>query len=441
MTTFPLQSAAKELREKIEQRTAVVAVIGLGYVGLPMCVELARAGFSVLGVDTDPKRIELLRNSKSYLLDVSDEMLQSIRDRFAAHGEYSILHDADVIIICVPTPLRKTKDPDLSFILSATTEIAAYVEGGQLIILESTTYPGTTEEVILPELEAGGQKAGLHFFLAYSPERIDPGNSTFTLRNTPKIVGGVTRTCGELAELLYRSICESVIRVSSTKSAEMVKLLENTFRAINIGMVNEIAIMCSKLGVDTWEVIDAAATKPFGFMPFYPGPGLGGHCIPVDPHYLAWKLKTLNYSARFIELAGEINSQMPAYLVAKVVDALNEEQKSVKGSRILVLGVAYKRNSNDLRESPALDILDLLLRKGAEVTFHDPYIREIRMDSTTLHSMSFNASLLEGSDCVIIVTDHSTYDWQFVANHCRLIVDARNATRQVQQGKCRIVKL
>ncbi|HJZ13637.1 MAG TPA: nucleotide sugar dehydrogenase, partial [Acidobacteriota bacterium] len=391
--------------------------------------------------DNDPERVELLKNSKSYILDVSTETLQAITSRFAAHADYDALHHADVMIICVPTPLRKTKDPDLSFILAATTEIANFIEPGKLIILESTTYPGTTEEMILPELQAGGLKAGTDFFLAYSPERIDPGNTQFRLFNTPKIVGGLTPQCGQLAELLYSSICEKVIRVSNTKAAEMVKLLENTFRAINIGMVNEIAIMCDKLGIDTWEVIEAAATKPFGYMPFYPGPGLGGHCIPVDPHYLAWKLKTLNYSARFIELAGEINSQMPGYIVSKITEALNEQNKSVKGSSILVLGVAYKKDSNDLRESPALDILDMLLRKGADVAYNDPYVNKLRLDSTTLVSTSFDAALLQRSDCVVIITDHSHYDWQFVVDHAPLLVDTRNATRRVHSENCRVVKL
>ena len=439
--TFRIHSIAGDLRTKIEQRTATVAVIGLGYVGLSMAVELAKAGFSVLGIDNDPERVELLKNSKSYILDVSTETLQAITSRFAAHADYDALHHADVMIICVPTPLRKTKDPDLSFILAATTEIANFIEPGKLIILESTTYPGTTEEMILPELQAGGLKAGTDFFLAYSPERIDPGNTQFRLFNTPKIVGGLTPQCGQLAELLYSSICEKVIRVSNTKAAEMVKLLENTFRAINIGMVNEIAIMCDKLGIDTWEVIEAAATKPFGYMPFYPGPGLGGHCIPVDPHYLAWKLKTLNYSARFIELAGEINSQMPGYIVSKITEALNEQNKSVKGSSILVLGVAYKKDSNDLRESPALDILDMLLRKGADVAYNDPYVNKLRLDSTTLVSTSFDAALLQRSDCVVIITDHSHYDWQFVVDHAPLLVDTRNATRRVHSENCRVVKL
>jgi UDP-N-acetyl-D-glucosamine dehydrogenase len=429
------------LREKIERRTARVGVIGLGYVGLPMCVEFCRAGFSVTGIDIDENRVGKLQESRSYILDVSDEALASISGNLHPTTNYASLAEVDIVIICVPTPLRKTKDPDLSYILSAATEIAKHLQRGQLIILESTTYPGTTEEIILPELERCGWKAGSDFCLAFSPERIDPGNPTYNISNTPKIVGGLTAVCGELAEQLYRCIVEKVVVVSSTRSAEMVKLLENTFRAINIGMVNEVAIMCNKLGIDTWEVIEAAATKPFGFMPFYPGPGLGGHCIPIDPHYLAWKLKTLNYSAKFIELAGEINAAMPDYVVTKISDALNEDQKSVKGSRILLLGMAYKKNSNDVRESPALDILKLLQQKQANVIFHDPHIREVKMESQTLVTSELDEALLANVDCAVIVTDHSAYDWQYVADHCRLIVDTRNATRKVQPGGCRIVKL
>lgn len=432
----------KELREKIEQRTAQIAVIGLGYVGLPMCIEFTRAGFSVAGIDTNQERVDKLKAGKSYILDVSDQDLQSILERFSPTTNFRILAETDAVIICVPTPLRKTKDPDISYIVSATSEIVKFLHRKQLVILESTTYPGTTDEIILPELEATGLKIGADFFLAFSPERIDPGNVKYNIRNTPKIVGGVTPDCGELAELLYQTITEKVVKVSSTKSAEMVKLLENTFRAINIGMVNEVAIMCDKLRVDTWEVIDAAATKPFGFMPFYPGPGLGGHCIPIDPHYLSWKLKTLNYSARFIELAGEINSSMPRYVVNKISDALNQDKKSVNGSKILLLGLAYKKDSNDFRESPALDILKLLKEKDADVTFHDPHIPKIQMDSDILNSQKLEPSMLQNSDCVVIVADHSSYDWQFVVDHAKLIVDTRNAAREtVPRETCRIVKL
>lgn len=431
----------QQLKDKIDKKTAQVAVIGLGYVGLPMCVEFAKAGYRVIGIDNDERKVAHLQSGKSYILDIADDSIQSILPRFTPVSQFDHLAKADAIVICVPTPLRKTKDPDLSYIKSAAAQILKFLRKGHLVILESTTYPGTTDEIILPELENTGLKAGSDFFIAYSPERIDPGNTTYNLRNTPKIVGGYTPACGELAALLYQSITDRVVRVSSTRSAEMVKLLENTFRAINIGMVNEMAIMCDKLAIDTWEVIDAAATKPFGFMPFYPGPGLGGHCIPVDPHYLSWKLKTLNYSARFIELAGEVNSGMPQYVVNKIADALNHRKKSVNGSRILVLGVAYKKNSNDVRESPALDIIKLLQDRGAEVVFHDPYVPQIKMDSKLLKSDPLEASLLKNADCTVVVTDHSDYDWNFIVQNSGLIVDTRNATRNVKPQSCRIVKL
>jgi UDP-N-acetyl-D-glucosamine dehydrogenase len=431
----------EDLRGRIQQRTARVAVVGLGYVGLPMAIEFINAGFAVTGIDSDSKRLAQLKDGKSYILDVNQTTLRDASPRLIATNNFRALIEAEIIVICVPTPLRKTKDPDLSYILAATSEIARYLHKGQLIILESTTYPGTTEEIILPELQNTQLKVGVDFFLAFSPERIDPGNTTYTIRNTPKIVGGVTSYCGELTELLYGSIVEKVVRVSTARSAEMVKLLENTFRAINIGMVNEVAIMCDKLHIDTWEVIDAAATKPFGFMPFYPGPGLGGHCIPIDPHYLSWKLKTLNYSAKFIELAGEINSSMPHYVVDKIANALNDRGKSVKNSRILVLGVAYKKNSNDFRESPALDIWKLLEEKQAKVIYHDPHIAFVPFDSQIVKSENLDASLLKEVDCTVIVTDHSSYDWQFIVDHSRLIVDTRNATRKTKAGNCRVIKL
>lgn len=429
------------LLERIESRKARIGVIGLGYVGLPMCIEFAHAGFAVRGIDKDEKKVTRLREGRSYILDVSDQTLKSIESKFSATTDFGVLDECDVVIICVPTPLRKTKDPDLSFIMAATQDVSQHVHSGQLIVLESTTYPGTTDEIILPELEAKGLKAGTDFYLSFSPERIDPGNQNFNIRNTPKIVGGVTPLCGELTVALYQAIADRVIQVSSTRAAEMVKLLENTFRAINIGMVNEIAIMCNKLGIDTWEIIDAAATKPFGYMAFYPGPGLGGHCIPVDPQYLSWKLKTLNYSARFIELAGEINASMPAYVVGKIADALNHDRKSINGSHVLILGVAYKKNSNDLRESPALDICNLLLEKGADVQYHDPFIPEMTLDSATLKSRRMEPSLLKNCDCVVIVADHSAYDWQFVLDHSSLIVDTRNATGKLTRSGCRVVKL
>jgi UDP-N-acetyl-D-glucosamine dehydrogenase len=436
-----MTTTKQELCQKIKQRKANITVIGLGYVGLPMCVEFAHKGFFVAGVDKDAEKIKQLKAGKSYIMDISPETLQSIQRNFSPTTNFHVLSEADVVIICVPTPLNKTKDPDLSYIAAATAEIKKNLQPNQLIILESTTYPGTTDEIVLPQLEETGLKVGRDFFLAFSPERIDPGNATWNFRNTPKIVGGVTTDCGELAELLYTDVVDRVVRVSSSKSAEMVKLLENTFRAINIAMVNEVAIMCNKLGIDTWEVIDAAATKPFGYMPFYPGPGLGGHCIPIDPQYLSWKLKMLNYSAKFIELADEINSSMPEYVVTKITDALNFESKSVKGSKIVLLGVAYKKNSNDLRESPALDIAKLLKLRGADVVYHDPYIPQMILDSETIHSEELTPSLLKQADCVVIVTDHEDYDWQFVVDHSKLILDTRNAVRKTRAGKSRIVKL
>jgi UDP-N-acetyl-D-glucosamine dehydrogenase len=436
-----MTTTKQELCQKINQRKANITVIGLGYVGLPMCVEFAHKGFFVAGVDKDAEKIKQLKAGKSYIMDISPETLQSIQRNFSPTTNFHVLSEADVVIICVPTPLNKTKDPDLSYIAAATAEIKKNLQPNQLIILESTTYPGTTDEIVLPQLEETGLKVGRDFFLAFSPERIDPGNATWNFRNTPKIVGGVTTDCGELAELLYTDVVDRVVRVSSSKSAEMVKLLENTFRAINIAMVNEVAIMCNKLGIDTWEVIDAAATKPFGYMPFYPGPGLGGHCIPIDPQYLSWKLKMLNYSAKFIELADEINSSMPEYVVTKITDALNFESRSVKGSKIVLLGVAYKKNSNDLRESPALDIAKLLKLRGADVVYHDPYIPQMILDSETIHSEELTPSLLKHADCVVIVTDHEDYDWQFVVDHSKLILDTRNAVRKTRAGKSRIVKL
>lgn len=429
----------EELKQKIKTKQARIAVIGLGYVGLPMGVAFARTGFKVTGIDRDENRVADLKRGVSYILDVGAGDLRDVS--IEATTDYHVLRNSEVVIICVPTPLRKTKDPDLSFIFSATNEIVKYLHAGQLVILESTTYPGTTEELIQPELEGGGLKAGQDFFLAFSPERIDPGNTKYTIRTTPKIVGGATQACTELAAALYAFVVDQVVTVSSARSAEMVKLLENTFRAINIAMVNEIAIMCDRLGVDTWEVIDAAATKPFGFMPFYPGPGLGGHCIPVDPHYLAWKMKSLNYSARFIELAGEVNSAMPAYVVGKISDALNLHSKSVKSSRILIIGVAYKKDSSDVRESPAIDILNMLHQKEARISYHDPYVPELWIDSQTLRSVSLERESLGEQDCTVIVTDHSSYDWQFIADHSRLIVDTRNATRHVKSEECQILKL
>jgi UDP-N-acetyl-D-glucosamine dehydrogenase len=436
------QDWADTLVSKIRDRTARVGVIGLGYVGLSLAVEFAKAGLQVTGIEIDPDKVKQLHAGESYIQDVKPyEVKGLIADgKLVVVDDYHPLKELEAVSICVPTPLSKTKDPDISYIAAATREIVRFLHPGQLIVLESTTYPGTTDEVILPELQQTGLAVGREFFLAFSPERIDPGNTRFRTHNTPKIIGGVTPQCAQVAKTLYETAVERVVPVSSARTAEMVKLLENTFRAVNIGLVNEVALMCDRLHIDVWEVIEAAATKPFGFMPFYPGPGLGGHCIPVDPYYLAWKLKTLDYKARFIELAAEINTSMPWYVVAKVVDALNEERKSVNGSHILVLGVTYKRNTSDLRESPALDIIKILQGKGATVSFHDMYVSELSSLDGAPH-VPLTAEVLKAADCVIIATDHSRVDYDWVASQARLILDTRNVMKHVRAGPGKIIKL
>jgi UDP-N-acetyl-D-glucosamine dehydrogenase len=433
----------EQFLKKIEDRAACVAVIGLGYVGLPLAVEFAKAGFRVIGIDVDAVRVGRLKRGESYIKDIPSEDLQKIiaDGRFVATTALSFLAEADACCICVPTPLGKTKDPDVSFILQAARAVKSSLRRGQLIVLESTTYPGTTRELVLPMLEEDGLKVGVDFGLAFSPERIDPGNPIYGLKNTPRVVGGITPACTQMAVALYSQIVARVMPVSSVEAAEMTKLLENTFRIVNIGLVNEIAIMCDRLGINVWEVVEAASTKPYGFIPFYPGPGLGGHCIPVDPHYLSWKLRTLNYRARFIELAGEINAEMPEYVVGKIADALNRAKKSVNGSSVLILGVAYKRDIDDVRESPALDIIKLLCNKGAEVTWHDPYVRELKGMESLTRAEAVNSDLLSQADCVVITTDHSTYDWEAIVKDANLIVDSRNATRQVGLGRHKIVPL
>jgi UDP-N-acetyl-D-glucosamine dehydrogenase len=435
---------ARVLLEKIRTRQARVGVIGLGYVGLPLACEFARAGFTVQGIDVDAAKIERLKLGRSHVQDVPDDRLLPLIRSGAIRPtvDVAVLAECDAVIICVPTPLRKTRDPDISYIVAAVDGIARSLHPGLLVVLESTTYPGTTEEVILPKLQASGLRAGRDFFLAFSPERVDPGNSKFDTRNTPKILGGVTPACGRVARALYEPAIERVISVSSTRAAEMVKLLENTFRSVNIGLVNEVALMCDRLGLDVWEIIDAAATKPFGFMPFYPGPGLGGHCIPIDPHYLSWKLKTLNYTARFIELASEVNGQMPHYVVGKVVDALNDQNRSVRGAPILVLGVAYKRDVGDVRESPALDVIKLLADRGAEIRYNDPYAEAIRIDGgQEYRSMPLDGAALENAVLTIILTNHSSYDYDFIVTHSRCVLDTRNATRDVTAGREKIRRL
>lgn len=436
-----MHSTQQHLLEKIATRQARLGVVGIGYVGLPLAVAFAQAGFDVVGIDVDARRVSSLNQGCSYIGDVSDDELKPLvaDGRLRASLDYAALTEVDAISICVPTPLRKTKDPDVSYIVDAADRIARHGGGrGKVIVLESTTYPGTTEEVILPRLASNGDQVGRDFFLAFSPERIDPGRADATIFNTPKVMGGVTPACLEVALALYGAVVAQPVPVSNTAAAEMVKLLENTFRAVNIALVNEMALMCDKLGLDVWEVIAAAATKPYGFMPFYPGPGLGGHCIPIDPHYLSWKLRTLNYTARFIELAAEINAAMPHYVVGKVVDALNDRRLALRGSRILILGVAYKPNVNDVRESPALDIIHLLQARGALVNYHDPYVPDLTAEGVALQAAEWSEALLETADCVVVVTHHQVYDWDYIADHARLIVDTRNA---IQARQPHIVRL
>lgn len=431
------------LLDKIERRQAVISVIGLGYVGLPLAVEFAREGYRVIGVDVSHQKVDLINRGVSYIPDVptSDVAELVTSGKLSATTDYSVLKTVDAISICVPTPLRKTKDPDMSYIIAASEQIAQHSHAGLLIVLESTTYPGTTDELIVPRLAGNGFKVGEDVFICFSPERIDPGNQQFGVRNTPKVIGGVTPACLEVGQALYSKVIEQIIPVSSTRSAEMVKLLENTFRAVNIGLVNEMAVMCDKLDVNVWEVIEAASTKPFGFTTFYPGPGLGGHCIPIDPLYLSWKLKALNYNARFIELASEINGNMPLYVITKTMDALNEDKKPINGSRILVLGVAYKRDIDDLRESPALDIIQLLQERGAEVCYHDPYVPDLKHEGIPLQSTELTADLLRAMDAVVIVTDHTSIDYDWIASEACLIMDSRNALKHVRSPRAKIVLL
>jgi UDP-N-acetyl-D-glucosamine dehydrogenase len=428
---------------KIQDRSAVIGVIGLGYVGLPLAVEFAKAGFHVIGYDVSERVCKLLMNGDSHIQDVpASEVAALVKNGlFEATTDENRLAEADALSIAVPTPLSKTRDPDMSYVISAAQTATRQAHPGLLVVLESTTYPGTTREVLLPALTERGLTVGEDVFVAFSPERVDPGNPTYHTKNTPKVVGGITPACTELATALYDSCIDVTVPVSSPESAELVKLLENTFRSVNIAMVNEMAIVCDKLGVDVWEVIEAAATKPFGFMKFTPGPGIGGHCIPLDPHYLAWKMRTLNYKTRFIDLASEINSQMPAYVVDKVAHALNAERKAVNGSNILVLGVAYKRDIDDVRESPALDVMRLLEESGASVSFHDPFIPTIREDGHVHHGVELTAKLLAATDAVVIVTDHKKVDYQMVMDHASLIVDSRNVTNGLVKTKARVVTL
>lgn len=428
------------LTSRIGARSAKAGVVGLGYVGLPLAVELARAGFSVTGIDVQPAKVADLNAGRSYIQDVPEQSLRPHIEsgKLRATTDYSVVADLDTVNIAVPTPLRKTKDPDMSYVVAAAEGISQYAHPGLLVILESTTYPGTTEELLLPLFEQKGLKVGRDFFLCYSPERVDPGNPTYQTRNIPKVVGGVTPACTAMGTLFYRQALDHVVPVSSTSVAEMVKLLENTFRMINIGLVNEMALMCDRMGINVWEVIDAAATKPFGFMPFYPGPGLGGHCIPIDPFYLSWKTKQAGIEARFIELAGYINGQMPHFVVAKVQNALNGQSKPVKGSRIHIVGVAYKKDIDDIRESPALDIMHLLASRGGLVTYSDPYVPRVRVDGHFWNASGVYDAV-DAADCVIIVTNHGCFDYEEILRRSRLIVDTRNALKGLDSSK--IVRL
>jgi UDP-N-acetyl-D-glucosamine dehydrogenase len=428
--------AADALRERITTRKARVGVLGLGYVGLPLAVEFARAGFDVVGIDVQQSKVDQFNSGHSYVKDVKDDVFRPLVEsgKLRATADYSVIRELDTIDICVPTPLRKTKDPDMSYVVAASDAIAEHMHPGLLVMLESTTYPGTTDELVLPKLQERGLVVGKDFFLCFSPERVDPGNPKYQTSNIPKVVGGITPACTELGALFYKQALETVVSVSSTRVAEMVKLLENTFRMINIGLVNEMALMCDRMNIDVWEVIDAAATKPFGFMPFYPGPGLGGHCIPIDPFYLSWKSKEAGIEARFIDLAGYINGRMPEFVIEKVQKALNDAAKPVRGSRIHILGTAYKRNIDDVRESPALDVILLLQRLGATVTYSDPFIPKIQINGKTLESQEILPNV-GAADCVVIVTDHTGIDYAAVVEKSRLIVDTRNALKGFRSEK------
>lgn len=436
-------SKLEDLRGKIDAREARIGVIGLGYVGLPLAVELGEAGFRVTGFDVDTTKIESLEAGRSYIGDVESADLKTQLDagRFEATADFTKLADVDVINICVPTPLRKTRDPDVSFIAAAVDEIRKHLHEGQLIILGSTTYPGTTHEFVIPMLEDSGLVIGKDFSLAFAPERIDPANAKFKVKNVPKVVGGETPLCTDLACAVFDTVFDTTVPVSSTQAAEMVKLLENTFRAINIGLANEIALMCEKLDLDVWEVIDAAATKPYGFMKFTPGPGLGGHCIPVDPAYLSWKMKSLNFPARFIELATEVNSGMPEHVVDRIAEMLNEDRLAVNGARILILGVAYKSSVDDMRESPALDVIAGLRARGGDIRYHDPFVPECIIGEERMKSVDLTDAELKSSDLVVVLTDHPNVDYDRVVRVGPRVFDTRNATKNVSADREKITKL
>ncbi len=433
-----------EFSKKLETKDVRFGVVGLGYVGLPLAVEFANENFKVIGIDIDESKVNKLKNGENYIGDVNDdELKRAVKNGYIkATTDFSVIKDLDFISICVPTPLNKLKDPDMSFIQNSMTEIIKYLHKDLIIVLESTTYPGTTREFMLPILEKTGLKVGKDIYLAFSPERVDPGNKIYKTKNTPKVLGGITSKCTEYSKKVYDQVFDKVVPVSSAVAAEMTKLLENTFRMINIGLVNEMAMVCDKLGVDVWEVIDAAATKPFGFMKFYPGPGLGGHCIPIDPHYLSWKMKSLNYKTKFIDLAAEINTAMPEYVIQNVSNGLNHHKKSINGSSVLLIGMAYKKNIEDLRESPSIDIYNLLVEKGAKVNYHDPYCPIVKVDGNgELKSKKLTEKLLQNSDVVVITTDHSNIDYQFIVDNAKLVVDTRNVTKKLKHTKNKVLKL
>ncbi len=426
-----MQKTNMDFKEKFRSKDAKVGVIGLGYVGLALAGEFAKVGFNVTGIDNNPDKVKTINSGKSPIVDVSDDEVSEFINsgKMKAVTDFSVISELDSVSICVPTPLRKTKDPDMSFIVNATENIKKHLKPGQLIILESTTYPGTTDELVQPILEKSGLIAGKDFYLAFSPERVDPGNKQYTTKNIPKVIGGTTEECTEAAKSLYGQVMDTIVPVSSTKVAETVKLLENTFRSVNIGMANEMALMCQKLNINVWDVIFAASTKPFGFMPFYPGPGLGGHCIPIDPFYLSWKAKMSGFESRFIELASQVNSTMPAFVVEKITDALNSTKKSVNGSQILIIGVAYKNDINDIREAPSLDVINLLQAKGAKIVYSDPYVPAIKINNSTISASDLTENLLAESDCAVIITNHSVFDCNLIVKHSTVLVDTRNALK------------
>jgi UDP-N-acetyl-D-glucosamine dehydrogenase len=433
----------KRLIDKIMNKKAKVGIIGLGYVGLPLAVLFAKKGFSVFGIDIDKDRIKRAKKGKSYILDVEENELKKVilQKKLKVTDDFSAIKRLDAVIICVPTPLKEKKEPDVSYIISAVENIKKIMKKGQIVVLESTTYPGTTEEIILPLLESAGFKEGKDFYLAFSPERIDPANAKFKTENTPKVIGGISLASTRMAKLLYSQVINKIVAVSSSKVAETAKLLENTFRIVNIALVNEIMLMCDKLGIDVWEVIDVAKTKPYGYMPFYPGPGVGGHCIPVDPIYLSWKARGYGFEARFIELASHINSQMPHYVLDRVTRALNQYKKPLKGSKVLIVGVAYKKDVKDLRESPALEIINLLQSEGALVSYYDSYLPYLKIDNINLKSLKFMRKSFNDKDCVVIITDHSNVDYSFILEHSALIVDTRNVFKNIKGKKDKVVKL